>query len=307
MFDEFQFLESDAKRVGRKSELPGVSRKTFIGESGRKISVLHYEQKSQGAKSQEQASPLVFLHGAGLNAHTFDPTILALEASAYSIDLPGHGKSDWRDDETYSPFSLAADVASVITQISSEKVRLVGHSLGGLTAAEIVAEHPEIIDQLLIIDITPGLIPNRDAGSISEFISGQKEFDTVDEIIDRAISFKIGHDRNALRRGITLNTRLNKNNKLEWTHHLAHLDGLKTTDKKNKQPNPFAPLWDPLETLAGNVALLRGTTGLVTDEMVSQWVNNLPEASVVTIEGGHNLHEHNPIKLAETIKKTFNL
>lgn len=297
--DEFQFLSSDAKRVGRTSPLPKVTRENFEAESGRNISVLNFAEDGL-----QQTPALFFLHGAGLNAHTFDPTILAMGRSAYSIDLPGHGKSQWREDATYSPFTLAADVASVVSQISSSPVNLVGHSLGGLTAAEIVAETPELVNKLVVLDITPGLIPKQDASSINEFITGQRDFSSIEEIVDRAVSFGIGTDRSALRRGVTLNTRIKPDGRYEWTHHLAHLDGLQSTAQMSTSiKKPFAQLWDPLTTLRGSLALIRGTEGLVSNEMTQEWCNLLPEAAVVTIAGGHNLHEHNPKKLAENIIK----
>ncbi len=36
---------------------------------------------------------MVFLHGGGQNAHTWDTVILGLGVPALAIDLPGHGRS----------------------------------------------------------------------------------------------------------------------------------------------------------------------------------------------------------------------
>ena len=44
--------------------------------------------------------------------------------------------------------------------------------------AERVGRHaalPERLNGLVIVDITPGIRPQRDAGAISDFISGQRD------------------------------------------------------------------------------------------------------------------------------------
>lgn len=293
--DEHQFLETDAIRVSRSAPLPRLRRHSLTAASGRSLSYLRFDDGSQNIKPK-----VVFLHGAGLNAHTFDPTILALDLPAISVDLPGHGKSDWREDGNYAPFVIAHDVLELIEQVAELPVHLVGHSLGGLTAAKIAEINSGAIKTLTLLDITPGVSPSKDAGSINDFISGKKSFDSVSEIVDRAIEFGIGHDRTALTRGVTLNTRMREDGKLEWTHHLAHLDSARTAPIPTF---PYLDLWKPLQQLSAPVLQVRGETGMVTEALLEEWRVKLPNASDETIAGGHNLHEHNPVALAETIKK----
>src|ERR1044072_4961114 len=51
---------------------------------------------------------VVFLHGGGQNAHTWDTVILGLGEPALAVDLPGHGRSAWRDYGDYGPKLNAA-------------------------------------------------------------------------------------------------------------------------------------------------------------------------------------------------------
>ena len=46
---------------------------------------------------------LILLHGGAQNAHTWDTVALALHRPLVAIDLPGHGRSDWRPDHDYWP------------------------------------------------------------------------------------------------------------------------------------------------------------------------------------------------------------
>lgn len=293
--DEFRFLPGDAARVGRSGPLPEVARVEVEVADGRALSGLSWQPS--------EAPEYVFLHGAGLNAHGYDPTVLALGAPALAVDLPGHGRSDWREDANYRPDLLAADVGVALARFASKPVTLVGHSLGGLTAMVTAASLPQAVQRLVIIDITPGLIPQRDAGSVAEFITGQRAYDTHEEIIDRAIAFGIGSNREALARGIALNTRRRPDGKWEWTHHLAHLDGLPIADEDG--PAPLAPLWAALEALDNAdvpLALIAASNGLVDEALRDEWAARLPRSTVVTIEGPHNLHEAAPVELAEALQ-----
>lgn len=284
--DEFQFLEGDARRAG-VATIPEV-RREFVETGDGDISLLRFGV---------DAPKFSFLHGAGLNAHTFDPTILRLETPALTFDLPGHGRSAWRSDARYQPDALSAAVAQALRSASDTPQILVGHSLGGLTSLAVAAEHPQLIQHLVIVDITPGISPGDGGDTIREFISGQKTFESVDEIIDRAIAYEIGHDREALRRGITLNTRMRPDGTLEWTHHLAHTTG------ELLAPN-YAALWDKVNRIqdAGiPMTLIRGTEGMVQDVLLAEWAERASFAPVITIEAGHNIQEHNPVALADAL------
>lgn len=293
--DEFRFLAGDAQRVGRSATIPAVERRSSALADGRRVSGLSWQP--------DRAPEVVFLHGAGLNAHGYDPTVLALDTPALSLDLPGHGHSDWRGDAAYRPDVLAADVMPVMAQLAPEPFTLVGHSLGGLTAIVAAAMRPTALRGLVVIDITPGVVPQRDAGSISEFISGQRDYANHAEIVDRAVAFGIGRNREALARGVALNTRQRADGRWEWRHHLAHLDGLPIADSDD--PAPLAPLWAPLEALhaAGlPITLIAASDGLVNAELRDEWAARLPGAEVITITGPHNLHEAAPIELAAALQ-----
>ena len=62
---------------------------------------------------------VVFLHGGGQNAHTWDTVALALDRPLVAIDLPGHGHSDWPGDaRALDPAAMADDVAMVVTHLA---------------------------------------------------------------------------------------------------------------------------------------------------------------------------------------------
>jgi len=300
---EFAFFAGDAERMG-VSALPAITRETLKTAQG-EISLLRFGVEEPRA---------TFLHGAGLNAHTFDPVILGINAPIVSVDLPGHGRSQWRTDADYRPEINALAIAEVMRHITRVPQVLVGHSLGGLTALRLGAEHPNLLRHVVLLDITPGVKPDDGGSTIREFIGGQQHFESVDEIIDRAIAFNIGHDRETLRRGVTLNTRTRGDGRLEWTHHLAHLLADTTEDGET---SPFAPsstpgyssLWADARAIAHRdipITLIRGTSGMITDDLEREWLEYFPASTVISLEAGHNVQEHNPKKLAAVLAQIIN-
>lgn len=294
---EFRFLVGDAAHVGRAAPLPEVTRVFAPVSDGRSVSALAYGNRER--------ADVVFLHGIGLNAHTFDRTILALDVDALSVDLPGHGHSDWRDDADYRPAFLAADVELALESLVAGPVHLIGHSLGSLVGSLVIASRPDLVKSFTLLDLTPSVPRPSGNRSVIEFITGQREFDSVDEIVERAIAFGIGSDRAALARGVALNTRTREDGKLVWIHHMAHLPQAPVEDRHVDAVSdlPYAAHWNPLEETALPLALVRGTTGIVTDEMVSEWQERLPDAPVRTLDAGHNLHEHAPVELAGALRE----
>ncbi|WP_053383502.1 alpha/beta fold hydrolase [Leucobacter celer] len=291
--DEFRFLVGDAERIGRAAPLPAVERVRVGADEGRRVSGLRF-----GAPADPE---LVALHGAGLNAHSFDPMLLALDVPALALDLPGHGRSDWRADADYRPDRLAPDVAPAIESFSRRPIALLGHSLGGLTAALVAASRPALVRRLVVVDITPGVSPSGDAGAVAEFITGQRDYGSIDEIVDRAIRFGIGSNRTALTRGVALNTRRRPDGRLEWTHHLAHLNALPAG--ADGDPRPYAGIWSALQSLDIPVSLIRAESGILGDALVEEWRDRLPGSDVVTVAGPHNLHEAVPVELARVVRR----
>lgn len=98
---------------------------------------------------------IIFLHGGGQNAHTWDTVIVGLGEPALAVDLPGHGHSDWREDGDYSPQNNAAALAPVLSELAPQADLVVGMSLGGLTAIRLAAVAPALVDELVLVDVTP--------------------------------------------------------------------------------------------------------------------------------------------------------
>lgn len=297
--DEFSFLAAQAEELG--ASVPAVERFATTAPDGRSVSGLRFGEGPPVA---------TFLHGAGLNAHTWDRTLLALGRPALSVDLPGHGDSDWRDDADYTPRPLAADILPALSGLPPQV--LVGQSLGGLTAAAVAASAPRLVRALVVVDIAPGLDPAGGAAQIRQFYAGPTDWASRSELVDRALAFGLGGDRASAERGVLLNSRVRADGRVEWKHHFARIANLLAVDvaaasaAEARQDALSAVLaasgWDDLAALSCPVTLVRGTRGFLSDADAAEFSRRLPHARVIEIDAGHNVQEERPAELAEIVR-----
>src|SRR5580658_235598 len=69
----------------------------------------------------EDGPPVVLLHGGGQTRHSWGTTLGALARHgwrAYSVDLRGHGDSEWAPDGDYTLDAFAGDVAAVASSLT---------------------------------------------------------------------------------------------------------------------------------------------------------------------------------------------
>jgi pimeloyl-ACP methyl ester carboxylesterase len=304
--DEFSFLADQAADAGIDGPTPRGERLSLTLPDGRTLSALRY----MPVTAAEGAPPLVtFLHGAGLNAHTWDTTILALGLPALAIDLPGHGDSSWRTDAAYVARVLAPDVAAGMDAWTEGPQVLVGQSLGGLTAAAVAASRPDLVRRLVVIDITPGIDSNAGPTQIREFFSGPTDWGSRDELVDRALAFGLGGSRTAAERGVYFNSRVREDGRVEWKHHFAHLAaamaagsegtvGDDATGAQRDQDALAAVLgeagWEDLEAVAAPITLVRGDRGYVTEADEKEFHARVPKADSAVFASGHNVQEEQP-------------
>src|SRR5215469_17286692 len=87
--------------------------------------------------------PIVFLHGGGLNAHTWDIVCLMLRRDyrCVALDQRGHGDSEWEPTADYSFESQIRDIEGFVERLGFEQSLLIGHSMGGFAAMGYAMRH----------------------------------------------------------------------------------------------------------------------------------------------------------------------
>lgn len=294
---EFSYLPQQAHTAG--VPVPTVERISLTLADGRELSALRFGD----------APPTVtLLHGAGLNAHTWDTTVLILQQPALVIDLAGHGDSSWRDDLDYSPRTLAADIITALEEWTAEPQVLVGQSLGGLTAAAVASARPDLVRELITVDITPGIDTSAGPAALREFYAGPTDFASRDDLVDRAIAFGFGGSRADTERGVFFNSRIRPDGRVEWKHHFARLAARAIAAPAEGSPADSTPQiltpsgWEDLEGTKAPVTLVRAASGFVSEADGEELQRHIPTARVIAMNATHNVQETAPAELAALIR-----
>ena len=288
-YDEFSlFHENIAEYSLTASAQPQVQRIAHQLGDGRTVSAL----KWGSAEPQ-----MVFVHGGSQNAHTWDTVLLDLGVPALAIDLPGHGHSSWRDDAMYSPHSMAVDIAEVIALHAASAKMVVGMSLGGLTSLALAGHAPHLVQELVLVDITPGVNGDK-AKAILDFVNGPQAFASFDDLLKRTIEHNPTRTIESLRRGILHNAKQLDDGSWQWRY-----DRRSHIRSENTEPisgDALGKLWDLIGTLSCPLTLLRGGTSPVVDDAdVAELKRRQGRADVLVIDGaGHSIQGDKPRELA---------
>jgi pimeloyl-ACP methyl ester carboxylesterase len=248
--------------------------------------------------SDEDAAPprAVYLHGVGTEARTWDATVLALGESALALDLPGHGRSSWREDAVYSADTVAPTIIDALDALDVPPGLLVGHSLGAIVAARVAATVPDRVTGLVLVDMSPDFT-QRAVDRIVRALEDEGPLGDVDRIADRHLELRVGDDRAALRREALHGTVVRHDGVLVRRHHFPHLDEGRTADV-----GQFVEAWPDLEALRVPILLVRGERGYVTPKHVRTFGERLPDARIVTVAGRHAVQTESPRAVADAIR-----
>jgi 3-oxoadipate enol-lactonase len=99
---------------------------------------------------------VLMLHGVGGGHLAFAPQVETLASSGYRAvawDMPGYGHS--APIEPYNFKGLAQSCIALIESLKCGDVALLGHSMGGMVAQEVMARRPELVNKLILCATSP--------------------------------------------------------------------------------------------------------------------------------------------------------
>lgn len=285
-YDEFAYFHENIAEWDLDVAVPRV-RRFFVAVDGlRQLSGLAWG---------EGAPELVLVHGGAQNAHTFDTVALALARPLVALDLPGHGHSDAGPHGPSSPRAHAADLAKALEQLLDAPRPLVGMSLGGLTSLIVAHDRPDLVSELVLIDITPGVNADK-ARHITDFVNGPATFADFDELLARTITHNPTRAESALRRGILHNALRREDGTWVWRHQQHAAPALAAPE--------VGDLWQILHEIDVPVTLVRATweSSVVDDEDEARFREVQPHATILHVAAGHSVQGDNPLALASLLR-----
>ncbi len=285
---EFSLLSENAEQAGVSGPPPEVER-VDSGAGDHRVSALRWGPTPPR---------IVFLHGGGQNAHTWDTVIVGLGEPALAVDLPGHGHSAWREDGDYSPRNNAESLLPMLREHAPTAELVVGMSLGGLTAVRVAALAPDLVDELVLIDVTPSALQRhsemtREQQGTVALMHGEREFPSFRAMLDLTIAAAPHREPKALRRGVFHNSRRLDNGNWTWRY-----------DAIRVFPD-FAGLWDDVDALAAPVTLIRGgSSGFVSDEDAAELGRRARHFRGVHVvdNSGHSVQSDRPRALIDLLR-----
>lgn len=238
------------------------------------------------------APTVVFLHGGGLNAHTWDSvcTSLSSQFRCIAVDLRGHGDSEWSPDADYRVEVLAEDLHGLVRELHLRSFALVGHSLGAFVGLRYAALHPAAVVGYVAVDASPFVRNESLARRIVSFIVAKDSFGDLDEAVAHARTLRPDRDRASLRRGVERNVRRRYDGQWMWKYDRRHLveHGVEARIADVRRLVPDA------RRVRCPVLLIRGSEGLRSEE-AEEFASTLADCRIVTIDGaGHNVHADAP-------------
>jgi pimeloyl-ACP methyl ester carboxylesterase len=250
--------------------------------------------------------PLIILHGLYGSSDNWVSIAKTLSDSftVYLPDQRNHGQSPHSEIHDYN--SMRDDLFELISDLKLKKFFLAGHSMGGKTAISFAIKWPEMLNGLLIADISPFTNETTSLSAFSQHfailnvilsidlnkISTRAEAETV--LLEKIPSGKV-------RSFILKNLQRTPNNSFIWKLNASSLlknlkkimEGIKLETDFSQQISGFP------------VIFLKGGDSDYLPPVDYRVIKNVfPAAEIIEIPGaGHWIHVDKPDEVVRNLKK----
>jgi pimeloyl-ACP methyl ester carboxylesterase len=230
---------------------------------------------------------VVLLHGGGQTRHSWGTTAASLAAggwTAVTVDLRGHGDSDWDPQGRYDLDHFVADLHRIAETVGEPPV-FVGASLGGMTSLVAAGESPGLARALVLVDI---VIDVEESGieRIHEFLTAHRGgFADLESVAEAIEAYNPVRKRKRNLDGLRKNVRLHDDGRWYWHWDPAVVE---IDDEPRRRADPER-LRAAARALHAPVLLVRGRhSDVVSEAGLAAMLELLPDARVARAGGaGH--------------------
>ena len=236
----------------------------------------------------------LLLHGIGHAGRQWDFFARGVDRRLRLIapDARGHGDSA-KPATGYAPSDFVADVVAILDALSLDRVSVVGHSMGGAHALAFALEHPERVTRLVVIDTGPSLEPEGRERTSRLTTTRPPRFADAAEAERYIRATSPGYSDEVYAHRVRWLLRETPDG-LVWRSDLAALEQILSRSRGD--------LWDRIEEIAVPTLLVRGTRSEYLGAATArQMVERMPDARLVELDAGHNVHLDRPAELADAV------
>lgn len=247
------------------------------------------------AGDPENPAVLLF-HGGGQTRHSWGATMHDLARRGFhvaTVDLRGHGDSEWADDSDYSLEALSGDVIEVARNF--DRPVLVGASLGGSSSLAAVGRTVDapLARALVLVDVAPN-IEAAGAQRIGDFMRQHVDdgFGSLEEVVDAIQEYNPHRPRPRDLEGVKKNVRL-RDGRWYWHWDPAFMAGRRDDIDEARAGRTVKRRHRELEAAARSVTiptlLVRGRqSDLLSEEGAELFLQAAPHAEFADVSGaGH--------------------
>jgi esterase len=292
--DELEHLALAARISGVEVEIVLPQSKEIVRERMR----LHYLDWGTAGRL-----PIVFLHGAALNAHTWDVVCLMLRRQhhCYALDQRGHGESAWAEDADYSGDAHRGDIEAFVDHLGLDQFVLVGHSMGGFNAFNYAFHHSHRLAALVLVDAGPSMLA-KGARRIVDFVSETAESDSLEQIMEKAIEFNPRRDPRLLRRSLLHNFRRTPAGKWIRKTDLRMWQG--NGDRAQEREKLVERFRQASRVTCPTLIVQGGLSDVFTAQDAQKLAAGFPHGRYAQVaEAGHTVQGDNPRVLAQALSQ----
>ena len=255
-----------------RREFPGSQGLTLVGD----------------AFGDASAPPALLFHGGGQTRHSWSGTAERLAENgwyAVSVDLRGHGESDWDPDGTYRSTGFRDDVVALAA--SFDRPALIGASLGGISSLLAVHEAGnELARALVLVDIATRMEQSGTERIMDFMRDGLDGFDSLEDVADAVAAYNPHRPRPKDISGLEKNLRRDDDGRWRW-----HWDPAFMTPSDEVEQKLVGQ--DILDAAAASLTLptllVRGKmSDLLSEEGAQTFLGQVPHAAFADVSGaGH--------------------
>jgi pimeloyl-ACP methyl ester carboxylesterase len=232
--------------------------------------------------------PVLLAHGGGQTRHAWGGTARTLAdhgCYAVSLDLRGHGDSDWSPSGDYQLDFFGNDVRQVAAELG--RPVMVGASLGGLSAMIAGGEAPKAdFAAVVLVDIAPH-IEIKGSDRVLDFMRDKLEdgFADLEEAADAVAAYLPERPRPTDLKGLEKNLRKRDDGRWRWHWDPKFVSGDRRVDGARKPERLAAAV----SHITCPMLLVRGRmSDVISEDSVRKFLELQPNARYVDIaRAGH--------------------
>jgi pimeloyl-ACP methyl ester carboxylesterase len=252
----------------------------------------------------EGAHPIVLVHGSRLHAHVWNHFCRRFKDRFHiiAVDQRGHGDSGWCPEGRYELEVFYEDLRAVIRARGLGRFTLVGHSLGGRVSMLYAHRHPEDLERLILVDITPGrpanASPNADISRVAE-TPPPRDFDSHDEASAYLQSIMTRAPAEVVDESVRHGMRRIDGGKYTWKYDPAMLR------RSRAATTSGIDMWAVVQGITTPTLLqYGGASQVVNKDLAERMVQTMPKCSAERIDdAGHGLYTDQPEAFAASVER----